>query len=67
MRPHVSVGDNCTLKNCNIENYIIMSDCKIDSKISIHDSIIAHGSVIQDNKNLKKHQFLLGERSQVDL
>lgn len=65
--PYVSIGDNSKIKNCEIENSIIMNESKIDSKISIHDSIIAHGSVIQNNKNPKKHQFLLGERSQVDL
>ena len=65
--PYVSVGDNCTIRHCNIENTIIMDDCKIDAKVDLSDSIIAHGANIEDNKTPKKHQFLLGERSQLKL
>jgi len=65
--PNVSVGNNCILKRCNIENSIIMNDCKIDSKVDLSRSIIAHGSEIEDNKTPKKHQFLLGERSKLKL
>jgi glucose-1-phosphate thymidylyltransferase len=65
--PYVSVGNNSILKNCNIENSIIMSDCKIDSKTDLSSSIIAHGSEIEDNKIPKKHQFLLGERSNLKI
>ena len=64
---YVSIGNNCILKNCNIENSIIMSDCKINSKVDLSSSIIAHGSEIIDNDTPKKHQFLLGERSQLKL
>jgi glucose-1-phosphate thymidylyltransferase len=65
--PYVSIGDNCTIKNCNIENSIIMDECKIDAKVDLSDSIIAHGAYIEDNKTPKKHQFLLGERSQLKI
>ena len=64
--PHVSIDNNCSIKQCDIENSIIMADCKIDAKITISDSIVAHASEIT-NHHLKKHQFLLGERSQVRL
>ena len=63
--PHVSIGDHSVLKNCNIENSIIMDGCKIDSKIHIYDSIVSRDSKISDNPQPKKHQFLLGERSEV--
>jgi len=65
--PYVSVGDNSKVKNCDIENSILMENTTITSKIHIKDSIIANGSKIEDNKEPKKHQFLLGERSQVKL
>lgn len=65
--PHVSIGDNCTLKKCSIKNSILMSDCKIDTEIDIFDSIIANGSEIENSKELKKYQFLLGERSHLKL
>jgi len=65
--PYVSVGDNSKVKNCDIENSILMENTTISSKIHIKDSIIANGSKIEDNKEPKKYQFLLGERSQVKL
>jgi len=63
--PHVSIGNNSILKNCDIENSIIMDRCKINLKIHIYDSIVAHGSEIIDSSKPKRAQFLLGERSQV--
>ena len=63
--PYVSVGDGVTLKNCKIDNSIVMDNCLIDSNIHISDSIIASNSIIE-NKNLKKHAFLLGERSKIN-
>lgn len=64
--PYVSVGNNSVLKYCDVENSILMDDCIIDTKIHISDSIIAHGSEITNHPS-KKHQFLLGERSQIKL
>ena len=40
--PYVSVGNNSVLKKCDVENSIIMDGCKINSKIHISDSIVAH-------------------------
>ena len=64
--PYVSVGNNSVLKNCDIENSIIMDNVKIDTKTHLTDSIIAAGcDITASNHELKKQQFLLGERSQV--
>jgi glucose-1-phosphate thymidylyltransferase len=65
--PYVSIGDNCTLKRCEIQDSIVMDDCNIDAKVDFSCSIIAHGSEIKDSDIPKKHQFLLGERSQLKL
>ena len=65
--PYVSIGDNCILKNCDIENSIVMNNCKINSKINLTNSIIAHGSEIEDNDTPKKQQFLIGERSHLKI
>ena len=65
--PYVSVGDNSVLKNCIIENSIIMSESKINAQIHISASIIATGSEIENLSQSKKCQFLLGERSQIKL
>jgi len=62
--PYASIGNNCILKNCYIEDSIVMNDCIINSKIHLSNSIIAHGSEIEDNP---KKQFLLGERSQLQI
>jgi len=63
--PYVSVGDNSELKDCNIENSIIMKDCIIDAKINLSNSIISHGSEIEHSEG--KQQLLLGERSKIKL
>jgi len=65
--PYVSVGDNCNLKHCTIQDSIIMTDCIIDVKVDFESSIISHGSKITASDISKKHQFLLGERSQIKL
>jgi len=65
--PYVSMGDSSKVKNCDIENSILMENTTISSKIHIKDSIIANGSKIEDNEEPKNFQFLLGERSQVKL
>jgi glucose-1-phosphate thymidylyltransferase len=65
--PYVSVGDNCNLKQCIIQDSIIMNDCIIDAKVDFQSSIISHGSEITPSDIPKKHQFLLGERSQIKL
>jgi hypothetical protein len=44
-----------------------MADCKISAKTDLSDSIIAHGSEIEDHLTPKKCQLLLGERSQLKL
>ena len=65
--PYVSVGDNCNLKQCIIQDSIIMTNCVIDAKVDFESSIISHGSEIIASDISKKHQFLLGERSQIKL
>ena len=65
--PYVSIGNNTTVQNCDVENSIVMDDCKLNAKIHIKDSFVAHGSNIGDNVEPKRYQFLLGERSQVKL
>jgi len=63
--PYVSVGDNSNLKNCTIENSIIMKDCTLDAKITLSNSIISHGSAIEHSDD--SHELLLGERSKIKL
>lgn len=65
--PYVSVGDNCNLQGCEVQNSILMADCIINAKVDFSSSIIAHGSEILTSDIPKKHQLLLGERSQLKL
>ena len=65
--PYVSVGDNCNLKQCSIQDSIIMTNCIINVKSNFESSIISHGSEITASDIPKTHQFLLGERSQIKL
>ena len=65
--PYVSVADNCNLNHCKIQDSIIMTNCIIDAKVDFESSIISQGSEITASDIPKKHQFLLGERSQIKL
>ena len=65
--PHVSIGDNCKIQQCEIKDSIIMTDCSINAKIILSNSIIAHGSQIEHHKTLKQCEFLLGERTHLKL
>ena len=64
--PNVSVGNNTTIDVSNIENSIVMENCKINSSAEIKNSIIANNSNIKDSEGTKKI-FLLGEGSKVSL
>ena len=64
--PNVSVGNNTTVAISNIENSIVMENCKINSSAEIKNSIIANNSDIKDDEGAKKI-FLLGEGSKVSL
>lgn len=64
---NTSVGDDCHLRCSTISNSIIMSNCTIDSKMNIKNSIIAPNSkIIQKAGSLDK-SFLLGEGTQIYL
>jgi len=54
------------LKNCSIDNSIIIDECKIYAPVHISESIIGSGSEILGNEG-KKTQFLLGERSKINI
>ena len=61
--PYVSVGDNCILNKCTIQDSIIMTNCIVDVDVDLELSIISHGSKINSSDIPNKRQFLLGERS----
>jgi len=65
--PHTSIGDNSTLFNCTLQNSIIMSECKIEGKIKIKNSIISYNASIQSDPTNIEKTFLLGEGTKIIL
>ena len=66
--PYVSIGDNCILENCNIENSILMKDCKVYAQVDLSSSIISYGSLIDGGHDvITKSHLLLGERTHLKL
>ena len=65
--PHTSIGDNSMISNCNLQDSIIMSHCKIIGEIKIKNSIISYNaSIIANPINIEK-TFLLGEGTKLIL
>ena len=57
--PFATIGDNCSLRNCNISNSIVSEDCSLDNSI-LTDSIIGKSSKVKN----KKAVLNLGEFSE---
>ena len=64
--PNTSIGNNSKISNSNIQNSIIMTNCKIDFGGRIRDSIISNDSEIVQKKNNENFKvFLLGEGTKI--
>jgi glucose-1-phosphate thymidylyltransferase len=63
--PYTSIGDDCRLKNVEIENSIVMKGCKIESGRRIVDSLIGSYSTITDGSNSvpQGQKLIIGEKS----
>ena len=64
---NTSIGDNSHLSYCIISNSIIMSNCTIDGKLDIKNSIISSSSKIIKEQNENSRKFLLGEGTQISI
>ena len=66
--PNTSIGDNSKISKSNIENTIVMSNCKINYSGKIRDSIISNDSeILQQKDNDSFKVFLLGEGTKISL
>jgi len=66
--PNASIGNDCNLKNCKIEDSIIMNNCEINTTAKIKNSIIASNSEIKSNmEDNFGTMLLLGEGSKIRL
>jgi glucose-1-phosphate thymidylyltransferase len=63
--PYTSIGDDCVLKEVEIENTIVMKGSRIESGKRIVDSLIGSYSTIlnSDGAMPKGHKLIIGERS----
>jgi len=65
--PYTSIGNNVMIKRGEIENSILMDNCRIDMDSKITDSLIGPYSVITSNESDKPkgYRFVVGERSKI--
>jgi glucose-1-phosphate thymidylyltransferase len=65
--PYTSIGENCVLEGCEIENSIVMDNCRIGARQRITDSLIGPECEIlnNDDTNPKAWRFIIGEKSHV--
>ncbi len=67
--PYTSIGDGSRLGNVEVENSIVMKDCKIEGGGRIVDSLIGNNSTIANGARRvpKGYKLILGERSFVQV
>ncbi len=67
--PYSSIGSNCELNGCEIENTIVMDTCMIEAHCRIVDSIIGPNSQITRTPENppRAYRFVLGEGSSLQL
>jgi len=63
--PYTSVGDNTTIEGAEVENTIIMGDCRIECEKRIVDSLIGRNTQISDSENSvpRGSRFIIGENT----
>lgn len=65
--PNVSIGNNSEIIHSEIDNSIVMTNCKISSINHISNSIISHYSEILSNEKTGNSEFLIGEKTKIKL
>jgi len=63
--PYTSIGDNTLVRGAEVENTIIVGDCKVECKRRIVDSLIGRNTQIIDSaSNLPRgSRFIIGENT----
>ncbi len=65
--PNVTIGSGSSIHLANISNSIIFSNCSIESKIKISDSIIGDQAKVIKNKNKKVVRLIIGDQTLIEL
>ena len=64
--PYTSIGNNCEIKNSEVEDSILMDGAKLINAGNVVDSMVGRDAVIERNKNLPKgNKFVIGDNSWV--
>ena len=63
--PYTSIGDNTVVRGAEVENTIIVGDCKIECKRRIVDSLIGSNTQISESENNlpRGSRFIIGENT----
>jgi glucose-1-phosphate thymidylyltransferase len=63
--PYTSIGDNTLVRGAEVENTIIVGNCKIECKRRIVDSLIGSNTQISDSENSlpRGSRFIIGENT----
>ena len=63
--PYTSIGDNTTIRAAEVENTIIVGNCRIDCKRRIVDSLIGSNTQISDSESTlpRGSKFIIGENT----
>jgi glucose-1-phosphate thymidylyltransferase len=63
--PYTSIGDNCVVRGAEVENTIIVGDCRIECGKRIVDSLIGRNTQITDSTNSlpRGSRFIIGENT----
>jgi glucose-1-phosphate thymidylyltransferase len=67
--PYTSIGDNTLVRGAEVENTIIMGDCKIESENRIVDSLIGRNTQISGSGHNRPRgsRFIIGENTEICL
>ena len=65
--PHVTIGAGSTIRQANIRESLIFSNCTIDSSITIAGSIVGDQAKVLTNPAGKEHHLILGDHTLIEL
>jgi glucose-1-phosphate thymidylyltransferase len=64
-----SIGDGCTIRDCHIENSVILEECHIEAVPGkIEESLLGKGCrIIKSPLSQESHKFLLADHSEIQV
>lgn len=65
--PNVTVGETSQIKNAKISDTIIFSNCRIEAKVVIKNSIIGDQAKVIKNETKKTHRLIIGDQTLIEL